>query len=505
MFSTIFSGTIIGVEGVLIEVEVDVAERGFPSVSIVGLPNKSIDEAKDRVRTALMNNFFEMPDSRITINLAPADIPKIGSGFDLPIALGILASSGRINNNCLKNSLFIGELSLDGEVKPVPGVISIILMAQRKGIQQVFIPYENRKEAMYAEETVVYPVKKLSEIVTHLNGKYSLKQLQKDFSHIQKSSFFEVDLSEINGQEQAKRALIISAAGCHNIHLKGVPGVGKTMLSKTFPSLLTDLTKAEMVEVSKIYSAAGLLENHKLISNRPFRAPHHTISKNALIGGGTVPVPGEISLAHRGVLFLDEFPEFGRSTLDSLRQPMEDGYISISRTSGTVKFPSQFLLIAASNPCPCGYYGHPTKQCTCSPGSVLNYRKRISGPLLDRIDLHVDVLSIEHADLIAHNNQKLTSEQARKHILKADEIQKKRFSGSHIRNNNEMRSADIKKFCSIDVQAQKVLEQAIERLTLSARSYFKLIKVSQTIADLEQSNVIKSDHVLEALQFRNIE
>jgi magnesium chelatase family protein len=502
MLSKVLSGVTIGLKGVLIEVETDVSQRGLPTFIIVGLPSKAVDEAKDRVRTAIINTSFEMPDSRVTVNLAPADIPKQGSSFDLPIAIGILAASGMIEKNSLENSMFIGELSLEGVVRKIPGIISIAMMARRKKIKNLFLPYENSTEASLIENLNIYPVKNLAELVLHLNkhkkitcaAKITLDKLKSDEE-------FEFDYSDIKGQENAKRAFEIAAAGFHNIHIKGPPGAGKTMLSRGFPTLFPRLIKQEVLEVSEIYSASGLIKENKYILSPPFRSPHHTTSKIGLIGGGTIPRPGEISLAHRGILFLDELPEFPRSTLEALRQPMEDGYITISRAQGSLKFPCRFLLVAASNPCPCGYLGHPKKSCKCSNSSIIKYRKKISGPLLDRIDLHVLVPPVENKKLV-NSSISEKSVEIKKRVVNARKKQLVRFKESKIKTNGEMQNHDLNKYCKLENQAIELLKQAVAKLVLSARSYTKVIKIAQTISDLDNLNIIKASHVAEALQYR---
>ncbi len=502
MLAKVLSGTTIGLDGVLIEVEVDVAGKGFPTFAIVGLPSKSIDEAKDRVRTAIDNVSFEMPDSRITVNLAPADIPKEGSGFDLPIAVGILAASGMLKKEKLNKGLFLGELSLEGKLRRVPGIISIALLAKKLKIQEIYLPYDNAKEAGLIEGLTVYPIKTLSDLVLHLNDVQIIQsQPEIDFEKTINEEIYDFDFAEIKGQEQAKRALEIAASGFHNVILKGPPGAGKTMLSRSFPSILPLMDKDEILEVSKIYSVAGLLQDKFFIYKRPFRSPHHTTSRIGLIGGGTNPTPGEISLAHRGVLFLDEFPEFPRSVLESIRQPLEDGKILISRASGSLSFPSRFLLLAASNPCPCGYLGHPKRNCRCMPGAILKYRKRLSGPLLDRIDLHIDVPPVKEESLDLSSLAE-SSKKVRQRVSKARAKQLKRFESTGIKTNGEMSSAQVKKYCKLTKEAINLLKQAISRLSLSARSYFKIIKVSQTIADLNNKNEIEVSYVAEALQYR---
>ncbi|OGK63105.1 magnesium chelatase [Candidatus Roizmanbacteria bacterium RIFOXYB2_FULL_38_10] len=503
MLAKILSGTTIGLDGVLIEVEVDVASRGFPTFNLVGLPNKAVEEAKDRVRTAIINTSFEMPDSRITVNLAPADIPKEGASFDLPIAVGILAASGMIKKDILKDSLFIGELSLEGKIREVSGIISIAAMAQKQGITHLFVPALNAKEAAIMDNLTVFPLKNIEDLVLHISGeKPILPHPHVDLESFTCQTMWEFDFEEIKGQNQAKRVLEIAAAGFHNLHLKGVPGAGKTMLSRAFPSILPPMDKDEILDVSKMYSAVGLVSNHGFIVQRPFRSPHHTTSRIGLIGGGTNPRPGEISLAHRGVLFLDEFPEFPRSVLESLRQPLEDGSISISRAIGNLTFPCRFLLLAASNPCQCGYLGHPTKKCRCMPGSVLKYKKKLSGPLLDRIDLHIDIPPVSQEKLMSQINGE-SSETIRNRVLRARLQQKKRFLQTpRIKMNGEMTPRDIKKLCVLTDEATQLLKQAISKLCLSARSYFKIIKVAQTISDLAQQESIEQTHIAEALQYR---
>lgn len=506
MLAKVLTGTTVGLDGVLIEVEVDVAERGFPTLTIVGLPDKAVDEAKDRVRTAIVNAGFDMPDCRITVNLAPADLPKEGSSFDLPIAIGILAASGLVKKEQLSKSLFLGELSLEGRLRKISGAISVGLLTKKLKKENLFIPLENSLEASLIDEINVYPIFRLSDLILHLNGlkiinpQPNINWQELPFGSVQA----EFDFSDVKGQEQAKRALTIAAAGFHNVHLKGPPGTGKTMLSRAFPSILPPMEKQEILEVSKIYSITGLLGDEYFITSRPFRSPHHTTSRIGLIGGGTKPAPGEISLAHRGVLFMDEFPEFPRSVLESLRQPLEDGKVTISRASGSLTFPCRFLLLAASNPCPCGYLGHPKRHCRCLPGTILKYKKRVSGPLLDRIDLHVDVPAIPEDKLTSYELG-IKSCEVRKKVILTRERQKIRLKELKIKTNGEMNSAQVRKYCLLTDEAVTLLKQAISRLSLSARSYFKTIKISQTIADLEGTENIKSHHVAEALQYREKE
>lgn len=508
MLAKIYTGTIIGLDGLLIEVEVDVANRGLPSFTIVGLPSKAIDEAKDRVRSAIVQTGFRMPDNRITINLAPADLPKEGSSFDLPIAVGLLAASGLVKQEIFSESLFVGELSLEGRVRGVNGAINLALLTKKLKKKNLFISTENAVEASLAENIDVYPVFDLRSLVFHLNQiKTILPQPKFDWHLFEKKiidSETDFDFSEIKGQEQAKRALLIAAAGFHNLHMKGPPGTGKTLLSRAFNSILPPMEKKEIIEVSKIYSVAGLLEKNKLIIKRPFRSPHHTTSRIGLIGGGTKPMPGEISLAHRGVLFLDELAEFPRSVLEALRQPLEDGYVVVSRASGSVQFPSRFMLLAASNPCPCGYLGHPKKPCRCSPGAIVRYKKRISGPLLDRIDLHVEVPVISEKDL-TNLEPGESSKKIQEKVVEARNRQKTRYLKERFFTNAELTPAKIREYCQLTNQANDLLKQAISRFSLSGRSYFKIIKIAQTIADIERKEKIEVEAIAEALQYREQE
>lgn len=501
MLSRIYSGCVVGLDGVSIEVEADVANRGFPSFTIVGMPTKAIDEAKDRIRTAIVNTGFEMPDSRITINLAPADLPKTGSGFDLPMALGILAANGVLKEESFCNDVFVGELSLRGEVRKVPGVISLALMAKEHRRSHIFVPVENYKEACLVQGIKIIPVENLNQLVQHLKGEKIITARPIFFEKPARATVSLHDFSDILGQEQTKRALEIAAAGFHNIHLKGPPGAGKTALSRAFSSILPPLSADEQLEVTRIHSVAGLIPANQYCVDAPYRSPHHTVSRNGLIGGGTPPAPGEITLAHRGVLFLDEFPEFPRSVLEALRQPLEDGKIVIARSKGTVTFPSRFILLTASNPCPCGYYGHTVKPCTCSASAIENYAKRVSGPLLDRIHLHVNVPPVLEEHLTGKEKGE-SSQKIRERITLALDYQKKRFEGLPIKANSEMTSSQVKKLSNISTKGESLLKTAISRLTLSARSYFNVIKVSRTIADLDCSDSILEIHIAESLQYR---
>lgn len=503
MLAKVLSAATVGIDAVLIKVEVDVASRGFPVFNIVGLPSKSVDEAKERVRAAIVNASFEMPDSRITVNLAPADIPKEGSGFDLPIAVGILAASGIISKDCLSESLFIGELSLEGLIREVPGIVSVAVLAREKKIKKLFVPVSCIVETSLVEEIEAYPLENIADLILFLNGETKIAPYdgvsKKFFQDTNPKQFL---FEEIKGQETAKRALEIAAAGFHNLHLKGPPGTGKTLLSRAFPSILPDLEKQEILEVTKIYSAAGLLKRSSFITTRPFRNPHHTTSRIGLIGGGSFPTPGEISLAHRGVLFLDELPEFSRGTLEALRQPMEDGEILISRARSNLIFPCRFIFLAASNPCPCGYLGHPKRSCRCLPGTVLKYRRRLSGPLIDRIDINIDVPPVEE-DKLTGQDAGETSRTIKERVEKAFFRQKQRLKKTTLLTNSEMSPSDIKNYCQLSLEASDLLKRAISKLSLSARSYFKTLKVARTIADLDGADRIAVQHIAEALQFRS--
>jgi magnesium chelatase family protein len=505
MLAKVTSGATVGLNATLIDVEVDIASQGLPSFTIVGLPDKAVEESKERVRSAIKNSGADFPISRITVNLAPADLPKGGPAYDLPIALGILIASGQIAPS-ISDSLFFGELSLDGSLRHTNGILPMAYLAAQKKFKNIFIPKVNEKEAAVVTGIKVYSIDSLLTLVRFFNRTITLSFAKKiNLESLLTRDEAEFDFSEVIGQEQAKRALEIAAAGGHNIFMKGTPGSGKTMLARAIPGILPTLTEDEALEVTKIYSITGNLpEGESIITKRPFRSPHHTTSRIGLIGGGTNPMPGEISLSHRGILFLDEFPEFPRHVLEALRQPMEDGVVTISRAKGSVTYPAKFLLVTASNPCPCGYFGDAKKACTCLPGMVSRYQKRVSGPILDRIDIHIDVPSVETQKLIAKNEDRKaeSSKEIQKRVQVARNIQIKRFKRTNLKSNSEMATRDVKNFCELSEECRIMLTSAISTINLSARSYFKVIKVARTIADLSGEKEITGIHIAEALQYR---
>ena len=509
MLAKIISAAVVGLDAVPITVEVDVAAQGLPSFTIVGLPDKAVEESKERVRAALKNSGADFPAKRITVNLAPADLPKEGPAYDLPIALGILIASEQLTPRDPADSVFLGELSLDGSLRRIWGVLPYALMSKERKIKNIFIPEDNLAEAQAVDKLDIYPVKNLKRLFDHfatshlppLNRKTIIPATHKKLKFTNPQDF-EYDFENIRGQENAKRALEIAAAGGHNLLMKGPPGAGKTLMARSFATILPRLTFEESLEVTKIYSVANLL-NHDMpiILTRPFRSPHHTTSHIGLIGGGNNPHPGEISLAHRGVLFLDEFPEFPRHVLEALRQPMEDGHITVSRAAGSVKFPSRFTLVAAANPCPCGFFGDETRNCTCNPGMITRYQKRISGPILDRIDMHISVPMVRPEKLTKEFKSE-SSATIQKRVQKARDIQLKRLKGLKITSNAEMNNKQLKAFCNLDEASILLLKQAISKLNLSARAFHRVIKIARTIADLEETEKIKSNHIAESLQYR---
>lgn len=499
MLAKIFSGSLFGLDALPITVEVDIASQGLPSFTIVGLPDKAVEESKERVRAALKNSGADFPAKRITVNLAPADFPKEGPAFDLPIAIGILLASGQLEAD-LSKTLVFGELSLDGSINPTKGALLLATMAKNNGFSDLIISKGNSVEASVVLGLNIYPAKNIKEVFDHLSKIEPIKSMDPVEFKFEEEDLEEFDMKDVRGQEQAKRALEIAAAGGHNVLLRGSPGAGKTMLARSFASILPRLTFEEAVEVTKIYSILGGVKEG-LVQKRAFRSPHHTASSVGIIGGGTNPKPGEISMAHRGVLFLDEFPEFPRGVLEALRQPLEDGYVVVSRASSSAKFPAKFTLIAAANPCPCGYFGDLVKPCTCLPTQVSKYQKRLSGPILDRIDIFVDVPAVKTKDLVNLPTGE-PSQNIRSRVQKARDLQQKRFSKRSIVSNSEMASKEVKEFCNLDEESIQLLSVAINKFQISARGYGRILKVARTIADLAASKDIKSNHIAEAIQYR---
>ncbi len=505
MLTKVLSATHFGLETIPIEVEVNVFSKGFPGFSVIGLAGKSVEEAKERVKTALSNSGVDIPNKKIIVNLAPADIPKEGSAYDLPIAIGMLRSMEALQMPAEK-SYFYGELSLDGTLRHTKGVLLLALSAKKQKVKNLFVPAPSANEAAVVKGINVYPVNTLTQLITHLNGgevipTHKLKSTTGEDDFL----LADFDFSEIIGQDQAKRALTIASAGGHNVHLQGPPGAGKTMLARAMAGILPPLTEEESLEVTKIYSVTGNIPpGSSLMVKRPFRVSHHTTSRIGLVGGGSNPHPGEISLAHRGVMFLDEFPEFSRGTLEALRQPMEDGMVSITRAAGSVTYPAQFILVAASNPCPCGYLGDEKRVCKCSPRMIMRYQNKLSGPLMDRIDLHLTIAAVDTDKLMAKapKLKAKTSRDIREEVVNARQIQKKRFAKDKIIVNADMKNKHIKKYCELGADSQLLLKQAVNTYGLSARTYFRLIKVSRTIADLEGATNIQANHVAETLQYR---
>ena len=489
----------IGFDGHIIEVESDMS-KGLPGLQIVGLGNKAIDEAKERVKSAITNSFLEYPPKRITVNLAPAELPKDGTHYDLPIALAILSSSGQLQQDELADAVFAGELALDGKLRPISGAITITETARKAGFSTVYLPSGNVAQAKLVNNIQIIGVDSLKSLFLHLKKELILQTAPNTIPTGRSKSNGPL-IDEVYGQEQAKRALMIAAAGHHNIIFTGPPGAGKTMLAKTLVSLLPDLTNDELLEVTKIHSLAGLLIDD-VMPSRPFRSPHHTSSQISLIGGGTRPRPGEISLAHLGVLFLDEIPEYPRSVLEALRQPLEDRTVSVTRANGRAIYPADFMLVATMNPCPCGYYGDSTHECTCTTTQILAYQKRLSGPLLDRIDMVIPVSRVPNEQLLSNNTMFDKQHQTMKNsIANAKKIQATRYGNSKI-NNSSLSSNGVKKYASLKPEVQALLNTASSKLGLSPRSYFKVIKVARTIADLENCDTISSKHLSEALQYR---
>lgn len=507
MYSKINTCILQGLNGYIIEVETDLS-RGLPVFNIVGLPDTSIKESKERVRTAIKNSGFQFPLNRITVNLAPANLKKEGSQLDLAIALGVMQAMGIVDDfddSYNKETAFIGELSLDGRLNQIEGVLPMIISMRESNIKRCIVPYINKDEACIVEDIEIIPVENLKQAVDYLNGELEILAFKDDTLLDPKDDKeFYIDFSDIKGQEGLKRSLEVAAAGSHNLLIIGPPGAGKTMAARRLPTILPSLSFEEAIEVTKVYSIAGLLGTNSLMKSRPFRSPHHTASSASLIGGGRTPKPGEVSLAHNGVLFLDEIPEFKKDVLEVLRQPMEDGVVTISRVNATLDYPCKFMMIASMNPCPCGYLGDPFHECTCSQASIDRYLGKLSNPLLDRIDIHIEVSPVKYKELSGKGKIE-TSAEIRKRVNKARKTQLKRYKEASIHSNSQLSSKEIKKHCTLNNESEKIMKDAFDKYRFSARTYNKILKVSRTIADLDESDIIIEKHILEAIRYRSLD